>query len=146
MIFLGFVTVITIITFIWLLFNLAVFALPLFIGLTIATWAYATGAGWVGAGLAGFVTAVLTFSLGQLLLAILRPSWARLVIVATFVVPATIGGFQATHGVLKHMVPSETWQTVFSVIGAITAGAVAFARLTTIVVPAASAWSLFRAC
>jgi len=138
MIFFGIITVVTLIAIIWLLFNLAVFALPFFVGLTIAAWAYGTGAGLVGAGLVGFVTAVLTFSLGQHLLATLRPTWTRMVIIAAFVVPATIGGFHATHGLLKHMVPSETWQTVFSLTGAIAAGAVALARLTTMVVPASS--------
>ena len=43
-------------TMCWLLFNLAVFALPFFAGVTLGTWAYGTGAGWLGAtviGLAG---------------------------------------------------------------------------------------------
>ena len=33
----------------WLLFTLAVFALPFFAGVTAGTWAYDTGAGWLGA-------------------------------------------------------------------------------------------------
>ncbi|MCL2713351.1 MAG: hypothetical protein FWD68_01830 [Alphaproteobacteria bacterium] len=138
MVFLSFFVVFTILTFIWLLFNLAVFALPFFVGLTAATWAYHTGAGWVGAGLAGLLAGVLTFSLGQLLFFTLRPTWVRILILAAFVVPAAIAGFHATHGFLKHMIPSETWQSVFSVIGAIAAGAVALMRLTTMVVPVSS--------
>ena len=35
-------------TMCWLLFNLAVFALPFIIGLNAGTWAYGTGAGWFG--------------------------------------------------------------------------------------------------
>ena len=32
----------------WLLFTLAVFALPVFAGATAGAWAYQTGAGWPG--------------------------------------------------------------------------------------------------
>ena len=41
--------------FCWLLFTLAVFALPFFAGLTTGGWAYHTGAGWMGAILIGVV-------------------------------------------------------------------------------------------
>jgi hypothetical protein len=68
----------------WLLFTLAVFALPFFAGVTAGTWAYGTGAGWLGAIVVGVVAAGLTFGAGQLLLAIIRPTWAHLLIAAAF--------------------------------------------------------------
>lgn len=114
----------------WLLFTLAVFALPFFAGVTAATWAYGTGAGWIGAGIVGILAAGLTFGLGQLLLVTVRPAWARLLIAAAFVAPAVIAGFHATHGIVKHTMPSETWQLVFSIIGAVAVGIVAFVRIT----------------
>jgi hypothetical protein len=114
----------------WLLFTLAVFALPFFAGVSAAIWAYDTGAGWLGAGAIGLLTAGLTFGLAQLLLATLRPTWARLFIAAIFVAPAVIAGFHATHGVVKHAMPSEAWQIVFSVIGAIAVGVTSFVRVT----------------
>jgi hypothetical protein len=114
----------------WLLFTLAVFALPFFAGVSAAIWAYDTGAGWLGAGAIGLLTGGLTFGLAQLLLATLRPTWARLLIAAIFVAPAVIAGFHATHGVVKHAMPSETWQLFFSVIGAIAVGVTAFVRVT----------------
>ena len=114
----------------WLLFNLAVFALPFFLGLTAGGWAYDTGAGWLGAIVVAFVAAGLTFGLGQLLLATVRPTWARLLIAVAFVAPAVVAGFHATHGIVKHTMPSETWQVAFSVIGAVAVGIVAFARIT----------------
>lgn len=47
MIFIGiFLSMATIAFLCWLLFTLAVFALPLFVGITAGTWAYGTGAGW----------------------------------------------------------------------------------------------------
>ncbi|MDU0959766.1 MAG: hypothetical protein E7A86_32095, partial [Bradyrhizobium sp.] len=64
----------------WLLFTLAVFALPFFAGVTAGTWAYDTGAGWLGAILIGMLGAGLTLGVGQLLLGIVRPLWARLLI------------------------------------------------------------------
>src|SRR5690606_18075844 len=44
-------------TMCWLLFNLAIFALPFFIGVNAGTWAYGTGEGWLGAGLVGLLAA-----------------------------------------------------------------------------------------
>lgn len=48
----------------WLLFTLAVFALPFFAGVSSGTWAYQTGAGWLGAIIIGLVGAALTLGLG----------------------------------------------------------------------------------
>lgn len=116
-------------TMCWLLFNLAVFALPFFIGLNAGTWAYGTGAGWLGAILVGFAAAGLTLAVGQGLLLLIRPIWARLLIALVFVTPAGIAGFYATLGIVKHMMPSETWQLIFAVIGAIAVGVTAFLRV-----------------
>lgn len=115
--------------FCWLLFTLAVFALPLFVGVSAGTWAYHTGAGWLGAVLVGLSAAGLTLGLGQILLMTIRPLWARLLIALAFIAPAVFAGYYATHGILKHTMPSETWQMTFSVIGAIAVGVTAFARV-----------------
>ena len=131
MIFVGILLSIAAIGFLcWLLFTLAVFTLPFFAGVTAGTWAYGTGAGWLGALVVGFVATGLTFGIGQLLLATVRPTWARLLVAAAFVAPAVVAGFHATHGIVKHTMPSETWQVVFSVIGAVAVGIVAFTRIT----------------
>ena len=131
MIFIGILLSIVAIGFLcWLLFQLAVFALPLFAGVNAGLWAYGTGAGWLGAIVIGFVAAVLTFGIGQGLLIVVRPIWARLLIALAFVAPAAIAGYFATHGIVQHTMPSDTWQMVFSVIGAIAVGVTAFAKLT----------------
>ncbi len=146
MIFIGILLSIAAIGFLcWLLFTLAVFALPFFAGVTVGTWAYDTGAGWLGAIVVAFVAAGLTFGLGQLLLATVRPTWARLLIAAAFVAPAVVAGFHATHGIVKHTMPSETWQVAFSVIGAVAVGIVAFARITGIAAHGPSAGHISRA-
>lgn len=131
MIFLGILLSIAAICFFcWLLFTLAVFALPFFAGITAGAWAYDTGAGWLGAILIGVVAAGLTLGIGRVLLGIVRPLWARMLIALAFVAPAAIAGYHATHGIVKHTMPSETWQLVLSVIGAIAVGITAFARVT----------------
>lgn len=116
-------------TMCWLLFNLAVFALPFFIGLNAGTWANGTGAGWLGAILVGLLAAGLTLAVGQGLLMLVRPIWARMLIALAFVAPASVAGFYATLGIVKHMMPSETWQLIFSVIGAVAVGVTAFLRV-----------------
>ena len=72
-------------TMCWLLFNLAVFALPFFIGLNAGIWAYGTGAGWPGGILIGLIAAGLILAVGQGLLMLVRPIWARLLIALAFV-------------------------------------------------------------
>ena len=116
-------------TMCWLLFNLAVFALPFLIGLNAGIWAYGTGAGWLGGIVVGLLVAGLTLAIGQGLLMLVRPIWARLLIALAFVAPAALAGFYATLGIVKHMMPSETWQFMFAVIGAIAVGVTAFLRV-----------------
>jgi disulfide bond formation protein DsbB len=78
----------------------------------------------------GLLAAGATLGLGQLLIGTVRPLWARLAIAIAFVAPAAIAGYHATLGIVKHTMPSETWQIAFSIIGAIAVGATAFARVT----------------
>ncbi|MCL8385062.1 hypothetical protein [Xanthobacter aminoxidans] len=108
--------------FCWLLFTLAVFALPFFVAVSAGTWAYHAGGGWLGAIVVALIAGGVTLSIGQVLLVIVRPMWARLLIALTFVAPAVLAGYHATHGIAKLAMPSETWQIVFSTIGAIAIG------------------------
>jgi hypothetical protein len=113
----------------WLLFTLAVFALPAFVGVTAGAWAHSTGAGIPGAVLVGVGAAALTLAAGYLLITFGRPMWLKLIVAIAFVAPAAIAGFHATHGIVKHLMPSEGWQFTFSAIGAIAVGITAFARV-----------------
>ncbi len=131
--------------FCWLLFTLAVFALPFFVGVSAGTWTFHTGAGWLGAIVVGALAAGLTFGAGQVLLAAVRPTWARALIALAFVAPAILAGYHATHGIVQHLMPSGAWQTLFSVTGAIAVGATAFVRLVGMAAPGASGQGLARA-
>ncbi|PTW63162.1 hypothetical protein C8N35_1011213 [Breoghania corrubedonensis] len=119
----------------WLLFTLATYALPALGGVEAGTWAYQTGAGLPGSVLVGLFGAALVFGIGQFLILFARPMWVKLVVALAFVAPAGIAGFHATHGIVKHLMPSETWQTVFSVIGAVAVGITAFVRVTSMAAP-----------
>lgn len=75
------------------------------------------------------LAAGLTLGVGQILLGVISSMGAKLAIATVFVAPAIVAGYHATHGIAKHMMPSETWQIVFSVIGAIAVGVAAFLRV-----------------
>lgn len=119
---LGTITAIAVLS--WLLFTLAIYALPAFAGVAAALWAYQTGAGLPGSVLVGLVGAVLLFGLVQFLILFARPMWVKLAVALAFVAPTT-------HGIVKHLMPAETWQTVFSVVGAVAVGITAFVRVTS---------------
>lgn len=122
----------------WLLFTLAVFALPFFVGMTVGLWSHETGAGLFGAFLIGAFAAGVTFAIGQFLLAALRKKWLKLLVALAFVAPATLAGFYATYGIVRHTMPSETWQFVFSIVGAVAVGVTAFIRVTAMATPGTS--------
>ena len=130
----------------WLLFTLAVFALPAFVGVTVGAWAHGTGAGIVGAILVGLVAAAITLAIGNLMIAFVRPIWLKLLVAIAFVAPAALAGFHATHGIVKHLMPSDGWQMAFSIIGAIAVGITAFVRVAGMATaPAPSGPGLARA-
>lgn len=129
----------------WLLFTLAIFALPFFVGVTTGMWAFNSGAGWLGAILIGALAAGLTFGAGQLLLGTVRPLWAKFAIAAVFVAPAAVAGYHATHGIAKHLIPSDAWQIAFSLFGAIAVSVAAFVRIAGMAGDAQSDRGLARA-
>ncbi|WP_199555784.1 hypothetical protein [Sandaracinobacteroides hominis] len=114
----------------WLLFTLAVYALPLFMGVTAGALAHETGAGWPGAILIGALAAAVTLVAGNLLFTKARNPLARLAVAMLFVAPAAVAGYYASQGIVRHTEPSEAWQLAFSIIGAIAVGGTAFVRVT----------------
>lgn len=115
----------------WLLFTLATYALPLFVGVLAAHWAYGLGAGVLGAPLAGLIAAVATFIGAQFLLVTVRSPIARVTVALLFIVPAAIAGFSAAHGLARIGVPSGIWRDIFGVVGALAVGCAAWVRLTS---------------
>ncbi|MEY9181180.1 hypothetical protein [Bradyrhizobium sp. USDA 313] len=121
--------------FCWLLFTLAVFALPFFVGLTIGIWAFHTSAGVLGGTAAGLVAGGAAICIGQLALAFVPWTWLRLLIILLYIAPATVAGYSATHGIAELAMPSPTWQTIFAIVGATAVTITAFIRFTAMAAP-----------
>jgi hypothetical protein len=130
--------------FCWLLFTLAVYALPFFAGVTVGLWAYNSGAGPIGVFLVGAFAAGATLGLGQLLFASVRSVWLRFAIALAFAAPAAIAGYHATLGLTRLTMPSEGWQIAFSVIGAIAIGVTAWMRIVAMAPPGESGQLMAR--
>ena len=127
--FLAVIFAITITAFLcWLLFTLAVYALPLFAGVMAGTWAHATGAGFIGAGAVGVAAGAATLIGAQILFATIRSPIVRAGIAFAFALPAAFAGYHAVHGIAAIAVPSEAWRQVFASIGAVVVGATAWVR------------------
>jgi hypothetical protein len=114
----------------WLLFTLAIYALPFFCSLWVGLAAYHSGAGFVGGFVLALIAGVVVFALGQFAFARARSSLLRVAIALLYAVPALVAGYQATLGLARIGTPSETWCQVFAVAGALVVGATAWARLT----------------
>ncbi|MFG1359024.1 hypothetical protein [Xanthobacter pseudotagetidis] len=114
-----------------LAYTLAIYALPFMLGVTAAQFAYHTGAGFIGAGLVGFVVA---FGVLTLLFDTLRSPILRLIVALVFAAPAAVAGYALVHGVTKEAVPSEIWRQIFCIAGG---GFVGVSALLRLAIPAA---------
>jgi hypothetical protein len=100
-----------------LLYYCAVFALPVFIGLSAAFWAVNAGAG-VGCVFVGLAAGVIVFVSGQLVFSCSRSLAVRLKIVLLFALPASVAGYSLVLQLAELGVPSIAWRHVMAVIGA----------------------------
>lgn len=116
-------------TMCWLLFNLAVYALPFFTGLSAGMFAYQSGAGTLGSAVIGTAIATMTLVAGQVLFAAVRAPILRAGIAAAFAVPAAIAGYHAVHGISGIADTAEGWQQIVSLVAALAIGGVAWARM-----------------
>ena len=98
--------------FCWLLFTLAVYALPFFAGLSAGLAAFHSGSGVIGALIVGGLAGGATLAIGLL-----------------YAVPAAIAGYHATLGLAHIGMPSEAWREAFAVVGAILVGGTAWGRM-----------------
>ena len=120
-----------------LAYTLATYALPFLLGLAAARFAYATGAGVIGAGFVGLVAGVVAFGVLAYLFATLRSPVLRFAIMLLFVGPAAMAGYQLVHGIAREAVPSEVWRQIFCIIGGLAVAASAWLRLAAPVDPSA---------
>jgi len=119
--------------FCWLLFTLAVYALPFFAGLTAGLAAFHSGAGVIGALIVGVLAGGATLAIGQIAFVTVRTPLIRVLIGLLYAVPAGIAGYHASLGLAEIGLPSEGWREAFAIVGAVLVGATAFARMTLFV-------------
>src|SRR5690242_16526598 len=116
--------------FCWLLFTLAVYALPFFVAVTAGFAALYSGAGFIGATVIGIVVGIVTLAAGQLSFAIVRSPVIRAAIALLFAVPAAVAGYHATLGLSQIAASSHWWAEAFAFIGGVLVGATTWARMT----------------
>lgn len=119
----------------WLIFSLAVYALPVAAGAVAAALAHASGSGLLGAAFVGLICGAVVFAVGQLAIERSRSPVARAMVLALYVAPAALVGFAIVHGIAARLVPSSAWQIVFASLGGIVVAASAWTRLTTFAPP-----------
>jgi len=119
----------------WLLFTLAIYALPFFAGLTAGLAAFHSGAGVIGAFVVGILAGGATLAIGQIAFATVRTPLIRATIGLLYAVPAAIAGYSATHGLAQIGMPSESWREAFAMVGAILVGGTAWVRMAVYVPP-----------
>jgi len=104
--------------FCWLLFILAVYALPFVVGLTARLAAYHSGAGIAGAIIVAIIASGVTLTIGQIAFATVRSPLIREAIRRLYAVPAAVAGYNGTLGFAQMGIPSEGWRMAFAVIRA----------------------------
>ena len=121
----------------WLLFSLAVYALPFLAGLSVGLAAFHSGSGLIGAFVVGLLVGVTILVLGQIVFATVRTPLIRLLIGLIYALPATVAGYQLCFALAGIGVPAGDWQHVFAAAGAVAVGLTAFARMTLFIPPSA---------
>ena len=115
--------------FCWVLFTLAIYALPFFVGMTAGLYAHESGTGPLGAIGFGICAAAFVLVFGQTIFAVVRTPLLRVAVALMFAVPAALAGYYATFGLSGLTMTSEFSRQAFAVIGAVVIGATAWARL-----------------
>jgi hypothetical protein len=115
--------------FVLLMINLAVFALPAFVGAEAGLLADRAGAGFPGAILIGLVAGVAALIVGQRVFASNRNPLVRFAVAGLFIAPAAVAGYHLVLGLARIGGAHGAWQTVFAGLGALAIGAAALRRL-----------------
>jgi hypothetical protein len=114
----------------YLLFALAVYALPLFTGVIARLAAYDSGSGPIAAIIIGAIVGSLTLVVGQIAFTRLRSPLIRAALALLFAVPATVAGYHAARGLAGIAIPTEGWREAIAVAGAAIVAATAWKRMT----------------
>lgn len=116
--------------FCWLIFTLAVYALPFFVAINAGMLAFHSGAGVPGMLIVAIVAGGMTLAIAQIAFAVTQSLILRAVIAAIFALPAALAGYHVVLAMAQIGVPSLVWREVFACLGAVSIGGTAWARLT----------------
>lgn len=117
----------------WLLFALAVQALPLFIGAIAGVLLSQNGTSAIFAIAIGLIVAALAFGITRFLYATTRSPLVRTSITLVLTGPAGFAGYHASLGIARIAVSAGGWRQALALLGALVVGCVAFARLNAFV-------------
>jgi len=120
---------------VYVLFALAVYALPFFVAVTVGMHVYDSEAGLLAAFAAAFVSGAVTLLAGQIAFATIRSVPVRLAIGALYSAPAGIAGYHAIKGLSEIGGAGEMWTLVFAWLGAVIVGGTAWARIASLAGP-----------
>ena len=112
-----------------LLYNAAVYALPVAIGLWVGFGAFHLGAGPILSIAIGCITGSLVYGIGVVAFERSRSIWLRLSVAIIFVAPAVYVGYSSTLQLSTLAMPSNIWQHILAIVGGIAVGSTAFIRL-----------------
>jgi hypothetical protein len=119
----------------WLLFTLAVYAFPLFVGASLALAALHSGSGPITAGIVGLIGGGVTLVSAQWIIGRLYWPPLRAMVALIFAAPAAAAGYHAILGLAQLAIPAEIWQQTMAVVGAIAVAATAWSRVALIAPP-----------
>lgn len=112
--------------------HLAIYALPVMVGLTAFQWIHAVGAGVMLSGLAALAAAGLSVAFVMAAVSLSRNPWLRVSALALFAVPAAIAGYALIHGVTKNALDPGLGLTLLSGLGGLVVGIAAMANLNSV--------------
>jgi hypothetical protein len=110
-----------------LLYYCAVFALPVFVGLSAAFWAMNSGAG-AGTIVIGFAAGVLVFVIGQIAFIGTRSPIVRWTVALLFAVPTAMAGYGMALRLSEFAIPSVAWRHIFALIASVIIGGTAITQ------------------
>lgn len=113
-----------------LMFNAAIYALPVVTGIWVLQRGLAAGLGAPASIACGIAVGALIYAAGHLVFERSRSPQLRLAVAVLFVVPAVLAGYSLTSALLGMAVSSYLWAEELAALGGLAVGAAAFVRLT----------------
>jgi hypothetical protein len=128
----------------WALYSLAIYALPVFLGVSAFFAIEAAGQGEFIAALGGLLTSGTAWGVGRTAFALIRSVPLRLLIGIAFGAPAAFAGYHLFYGFSAIGSPSDGLRQIVSAVGAVAIGVTALARLASDPVAAMPAFGAGR--